>query len=393
MQGQPTRHSGVYRQQNGQLFVRVTARVGGKRVAKLQSLPLGATEADAIRLVADLKERLLAPPTTEAELQSLSNRAVPSLTAYVEQWLEVKSARLRPGVAAEWTHRLGVHCLPIRIGNRTLGDLPLDAISRMTLEFWISWAENVVQPSGKPYSADTVSGWWRVLCQVLRDGTADYNLPDPTRRVEGPKVHAPKVRESRTLQRPQLEAFLAAVEVHQPLRYAELCVMAYTGCRPGEAYGLHWKDVVLEGPNPHVVLRFSATKGALERTKTDTPRELPLIPRLVEVLKAHKKQQMAGKIVQWDDGEGSVVFPSENKTYRVEQSLAKPCNLCSEAPGVGQRVTAQVLRRSLNTILVSEGVDPITVRELLGHTTVAMTARYASVPLAQKSAALTRIMN
>ena len=86
------------------------------------------------------------------------------------------------------------------------------------------------------------------------------------------------------------------------------------------------------------------------------------------------------------------MFPSEAKSYRVEQSLAKPCTLCSAAKGVGQRVTPQVLRRSLNTILVSEGVDPITVRELMGHTTIAMTARYASVPLAQKSAALARLL-
>ncbi len=389
MQGQPTRHSGVYRQANGSLFVRVTARVNGKRVSRLQVLPLGSTETDAIRLVAKLKDDLAAQPW---DMQPLKSRAVPSLNAYVEQWLEAKGARLRPGVGAEWAHRLGVHVLPVMISGRELGQMPLDAISRLTVEHWVGHAENVVQASGKPYASETVAGWWRLLCQVLRDATADYDLPDPTRRAIPPKVFVPKVRESRTLQRPQLEAFLAAVEAHQSLRYAELCMMAYTGCRPGEAYGLHWRDVVLEGEHPQVELKFSATRGKLERCKTETPRTLPLIPRLVKILKHHHQQQLAGKMPQWDDGNGPLVFPSEQKTYRLEQSLAKPCTLCSAAQGVGQHVTPQVLRRSLNTILVSEGVDPITVRELLGHCDINMTQRYASVPIAQKAAAMARIL-
>lgn len=389
MKGTTTRYSNVYRTAEGRLFVMVTARVAGKRVYRRQVLPKNASDADALRLVADLQEELagLSQPQAQPAV------TYPTLSAYCEQWLKVKAGRLRQGVAKEWAHRLGVHCLPAPVADDgNLGSLPLNRITRMTLERWVGWAERLKQKSGKPYSAPTVKGWWRVLCQVLRDATADHDLPDPTRRVAAPKVKTPPVRETKTLGRSQLEAFLKGVAALQPGRLPELCFLAYTGCRPGEAYGLHWKDVVLDGPDPHVQIRHSATKGHLESTKTDSPRCIPLIPRVAEALRAHRQAQLKNEVAQWDDGQGPLVFPSDNKTYRVEQSLAKPCALASQAPGVGQRVTPQVLRRSLNSILAAEGVDLITVREIMGHTTVAMTELYASMPLPHKAAAMARIL-
>jgi hypothetical protein len=42
--------------------------------------------------------------------------------------------------------------------------------------------------------------------------------------------------------------------------------------------------------------------------------------------------------------------------------------------------------------LLASGVNPITVREMMGHTTEAMSARYSSQPLAVKSEALLRVL-
>ncbi len=390
MKGKKTKYTNVFRTTDGKLFVQVAVLKDGKKVVKRQMLPAGAKEADATRLAADLKDQLLAVPQDQLPV---SAREIPTVAAFCKTWTHNKAARNRSGVIKEWTHRLETHCLPVLVaGNRDLGSLPLDAVTRMTINKWVGWAEKHVQKSGKPYAAATVMGWWGILCLVLRDAAADYGLADPTYRVAPPEVFVPRVREHRTLQRPQVEAFLAAVEVHQPLRFAELSFIAYTGCRPGEAFGLHWKDVTTEGAHPHVELKFSATQGKLEACKTDSPRELPLIPRLVKVLKAHKAAQLKGDMPQWDDGQGALVFPSETKTYRLEQSMAKPCRIASSAQGVGQKVTPQVLRRSLNTILVAEGVDLVTVREMMGHTTQAMTERYSSVPLNVKAAALIRAM-
>lgn len=149
-----------------------------------------------------------------------------------------------------------------------------------------------------------------------------------------------------------------AVEVHRPGRHAEIMFMAYTGCRPGEVFGLHWSDVDIEGASdcsqgtPTADLKYSATDGKLEWVKTNESRPMPLIPKLVEVLSRHREQQLAGRAPKWHDGEGDVVFPSETKTYRLDQSLQKPFKLCSHA--VGQKVTPQVVRRSMK----SWGIPP-----------------------------------
>lgn len=97
MKGAPTRHSNVYRMDDGRLFVMVTARVAGKKIYKRQVLLKGATEADALRLVAELKDQLAGLELPQAP----ATRAIPTLGVYCEQWLRVKGTRLREGVGKE----------------------------------------------------------------------------------------------------------------------------------------------------------------------------------------------------------------------------------------------------------------------------------------------------
>jgi integrase len=395
----PTRFPGVYTLPDVRLFVRV-AHVGqdGRQRKAHRVMAEGATPAQAVATWEELKADLRAGVTATQQGRASEPEGTgghPTLRAFSTRWLTVKALTLRQGVAKEWAFRLAYHVLPVPVDQEGLqiGDLPLDRIRKMALLGWVAHVQAAKQKSGKPYAQATLTGWWRLLGQVLRDGCFEYDVPFPVPpSMRGPVVHVPRVREVKTLTRPQLDAFLAAVEMHQSARLPELSFIGLTGCRAGEALGLHWKDVVLEpdtdGP-PRAVLCHSATAGRLERTKTNAPRTVPLVPRLVETLRQHRKAQMAGKVKQSKDG---LVFPAENGGLRLEQSLAKPCTLCSHGQGVGQKVTPQVLRRSLNTILVTEGVDPITIREMLGHTGADMTVRYSNVPLSVKSAALVRAL-
>jgi integrase len=396
----PTRFPGVYTLPDGRLFVRV-AHVGpdGRQRKAHRVMAEGSTPAQALtiweELKADLRSGVTAAHLAGRVVEPEGTGGPPTLRDFSTRWLTIKAPTIRQGVAKEWAFRLAYHVLPVPVNpeGHEIGDLPLDRIRKMALLGWVAHVQGARQKSGKPYAQATLTGWWRLLGQVLRDGCFEYDVPFPVPpSMRGPVVHVPRVRELKTLTRAQLGAFLAAVELHQPARLAELTFIGMTGCRAGEALGLHWKDVVLEpdadGP-ARATLCHSATGGRLERTKTNAPRTVPLVPGLVEALRQHRKAQMAGKIAQSKDG---LVFPAENGGLRLEQSLAKPCALCSHGQGVGQKVTPQVLRRSLNTILVTEGVDPITIREMLGHTGADMTVRYANVPISVKAAAMARAL-
>jgi len=378
MKGTRTRYPGVFKLPDGRYLAKVAVRIGEKIVFRETALPAGATDTDAVRTVQGLKDEIR---TQAAGSATASQRrligAEQTLRAYAEQWLKAKAARLRPSVADEWTHRLAVHIFPI------LGDIRLKDLDRMELERWVGWAENAKQGNGKGYSADTVTGWWRLLTQVVRDAAADYDLPDPVRRVQPPRVHTPKVRTRDTLDKEQVAEFLETVKQFEPDWFPIAAFLAWTGARAGEALGLHWEDVDFTTNMIH--LCRSATRGVEQRVKTDVPRDVPMLPQLSDVLKDLRQKQVAK---QHRGLEAGLVFPNEKGGLRLAQALAKPFALCSGQ--VGQHVTPQVLRRSFNTIMLGAGVDPIFLRSIMGHVSAEMTERYAGVPMKAKQEAVGR---
>lgn len=86
-------------------------------------------------------------------------------------WLAAKADRLRPRVIKTYTTTLAHHILP------QLGELELHALKRSHIEGWVVYAEGATREDGQPYSRPTVTGWWRLLTQLVRDAVADHDLP------------------------------------------------------------------------------------------------------------------------------------------------------------------------------------------------------------------------
>ena len=83
-----------------------------------------------------------------------------------------------------------------------------------------------------------------------------------------------------------------------------------------------------------------------------------------------------------------VVFPSRVGTLRTSSSLDAPLEKARRRAGVGFKVTAQVLRRTFNTLMLGAGVDRIVLRAQMGHCSEEMTERYSGVPVESKQAAV-----
>jgi integrase len=111
---------------------------------------------------------------------------------------------------------------------------------------------------------------------------------------------------------------------------------------------------------------------------------------LVGVLREHRLRLIRDQHPGVDSG---FVFPSDNGKMRFPQSARKVYELLMGALSHDIRVGPQVLRRTMNTLLVKAGVDRIILRAMMGHTSEAMTQRYAGVDLKDKHEAISRLFS
>lgn len=359
-----TAYPGLKVSSNGRYKVRVGRRVpDSDKIKQVQKvLPSGTSETDALRVLAELRELVL------DEVDPTFDR-VTSVTDYAVRWFESEIERARASTTEYLESVLRLHILP-QLGEHNIHNLRRSDVAR-----WVADAEQRRKPNGERYSGKTVNSWWRVLTRMLRDAVADLELEhDPITRVKPPRSarRSSHSRERRTLTAEQLGSLVAVTKEHYPHRYAELITAAYTGMRAGELYGLRWEDIDTDRQLIHV--RRSVSRGQVNATKTGEPRIVVVPGVVITALQEHRgwllREQHPGLSM-------GVCFPSDRVTHRHPSSLNKLLAPCCTLAGIEQHVTAQVLRRTYNTLLSLARVDRLVVRAQMGHSSEQMTAWYA----------------
>lgn len=174
--------------------------------------------------------------------------------------------------------------------------------------------------------------------QVTADPTATVDLPRARKRLPRPARDV---------------AIMVAVMAADPPMRAMLALMAGAGLRCCEVAGLRWVDVDMIAGTVHVTGKYD--------------RE-----RVVEV-GAPVRHALAAI-----DGPGAFVFtsPATGRPYtptRVSQLVNQHLRRCAAG------CTAHQLRHRFATAALAECRDMTTVRDLLGHSSVATTEIYAAV--------------
>ena len=126
-----------------------------------------------------------------------------------------------------------------------------------------------------------------------------------------------------------------------------------TGVRRGEMASLRWPDVDFAGPLLHL---------PREITKNGRARSIPLNGEALAALVELKEAAGAAELVLAGLGYG-------------KGALSKKLAAAVADAGISG-VTLHTLRHTFATRLKDAGVDPFTVRDLLGHATIQMTNHY-----------------
>ncbi len=237
-------------------------------------------------------------------------------------------------------------------------------------------------------SPKTVNSIHGILHKAL-DNAVRWNLVvrNVCDLVSPPRIVKPEIQ---PLSMEQAHKLLEAARGHR--LEAVLTLALTTGMRRGELLGLRWSDVDFEDQSLQVrrTVDFIAKYGYIESEPKTAKgrRKIMLPPFVIDVLKHHRVQQLelhrkAGAAWQEHD----LVFCGLHGNYLNPRYILKMfARVLKEADLPHLRF--HDLRHSAATILLSMGVHPKVVQEILGHSTISMTMdTYSHVlPSMQKDA-------
>lgn len=150
----------------------------------------------------------------------------------------------------------------------------------------------------------------------------------------------------------ELKMMFRFLDKETPLISTYFRTILYTGMRPGEAISLKWEQVNFKNNVIHVV-----------KTKTKTPRSIPLHPELRKLLNSLPKDFT----YVFDSGQNE---PLGNNNYYYHK-MRRAC-VIMDIP----RHKPYDLRHTFATRLVEQGIHLGAVSELLGHSSIEQTMVY-----------------
>ena len=263
--------------------------------------------------------------------------------------------------------------------ERHVGRSPLRGHSHRTylsaVRGYLAWLDEA-QPDGEPLS-DPAARDWAVrdyrsyLVTVAKRAPATVNkamaaLDDfctwrglgkaSARRAEIPQ-RAPKALSSKAATR-----YLRAVEACGSARDRAIALTPfYAGARIAETAGLDTGDVAL-----------SARKGELRLIgKGEKSRTVPVHAKLREALAAWLAERPA-----WPGADGPALFLSRRGDRLTTDAIGDVISGITAAAGLEDHITAHTLRHTFGTAMVRDGVDLVTVAQLMGHARLETTRAY-----------------
>ena len=299
---------------------------------------------------------------------TLVSSAPQTVDQFLTDWLEnTHRRRIRPRTYERYREAVYLHIIP------SLGHIQLQKLTAQQVQsFYTKKADEGLAPATIIYyhsvlhnALDTAVKWGVIFRNVC-------DLVAPPRKQQ---------YEIQPLTMEQMQQLLATVRGH---KWEALFTLALaTGMRRGELLGLKWQDINFEAGLLQV-------RRVLSRVPTNMPerehvyveaepktqksrRSVMIAPFAFEALKKHRASQLEAKLKAgefWQ--EHDYVFCTLHGTHLNPNHVVEEFKKLLTRAGLPD-IRFHDLRHSAATLLLSLGIHPKVVQELLGHTQISMT--------------------
>lgn len=347
---------------------RVTTMVEAERIvskwsAELTSLHQLKSKEEVIQHIAEVKEILTVCKIPIGQIE----------TAYFDH-------PDAPDISLE--HRKNYHSvLKHLIAFMTVRNVKIvsDVTEQLAQEFLSYYWKRGISTKTYNSALDVVRRVFRVLCKD-RNPFADFKK----------KTDTPECRDSFTFEQLQQIWDVLKNPNYQLLHKEEMIVLyklaIYTGARKGDLCLLKWSSVDLA----QQIISFTPHKTSKSSRKRVM---IPMSQVLFDALKdlPQNNEYVLPKVaLRYQTNPGGI--------SRDTKKLLLAAGITPTEAGEGRRLRA-VSRLGFHSFrhfhisqLIANGVNPLVVRDLVGHTTVDMTARYTHVALETKQQAVCSLM-
>ena len=321
----------------------------------------------------EVKDKLAALREADRQGVDLTARSI-TFSQLAQMWLDRDlDPRVSDATRANYSIVLNGK-VAAAIGHRKVSDLRTDDIEKMLLRL------QELGRSGR-YLRLALNLTRRALDYAMRRDVVLRNVADRVKAPAGPTAErfGLTVRQARRL-----------LEVAGGHRLGNLVTVSLLlGLRPGEAAGLTWEHVSLEGPRPTITVAASLRRTplgtmVLAPPKTRTSRRTLEIPApVVETLEAQRALQATERAAlgrQWRNDLG-LVFTSENGTPLDPSNVRRTLSVMATEAGLAH-LHPHMLRHAAASLLSAAGVSIEEISDTLGHRSVTVTAGIYRHPIA-----------
>ena len=320
---------------------------------------------------------------TRAEVAEKVNNALhdqqkgiaPSVTSkatveqYLKSWLEVEENTIKPRTYERYEEIVRLHIVPV------LGRYQLQKLTRQQVQelYKIKQKEGL-----SPTTVNTIHNVFHkalesaVQWEIVPRNVCDLTSPPARGNYEFVSLQPQEIHHLLTVARGR---------VIEPL----LTLALVTGMRRGELLGLKWQDIDFKAETLQVRRTMSriprkfrkpeqkAYSEAPPKTKK-SKRSIVLIPLALEALKQHQERQLearkkAGEM--WVNS--NLVFCTSIGTpMNPTRDVIEPFKVLLQEAKL-PNIRFHDLRHSASTLLLSLGIHPKIVQEILGHSNIVIT--------------------